>query len=397
MPSKSEELINKAFTIAKSKKTRNIFFLVVSIIIVLAINSLLPIIEGSSRYTEAVQEMTYTEYLDKYEENHNYNLTFASNIELQKYLNDYCEEHGISKTERYNITPPDNFKVKVYTKFFFEYPFWWLSTLTQIVSVLLIYYSVFNFILSKRKLTEERYVSLKKEVEDASNNSLDPITFEPWMIHSFNKTRKISQHKANIKYKLELLLKHTKYSIRNGAEDDPKRIKYETKKKELEEQLSDEYIDKYLPGMKVKGFTYIHPTFVTSGYNVVGRSHDSYSLLYSDAQKLSRDSMIKMISTFLFTSLFAVLVTFTATTSMEQPWYWIVINILTKIVPMVVQIPLAYDYCDSFMENHLITNLISRRNIILLYLADQSNPKLPEPKVVVQEVTDHAQEDNTGS
>ena len=369
MPRK-EEIISKVVGIAKDKNTRNIFFLIISIFAVLAINSLLPIIEGSSHYTEAPEEMTYIEYRQKSEENNNYNLTWGSNRDIDKYIDAYCEDHDIPKSERYNVLPPDNFKVKVYTKFFFQHTYWWVSTLTHVVSILLIYYSVFNYLLSKRKQTYSKYLNLKEEIDNAVESKLDPTTFEPWIVYTFNKKRKEDQHKLNIKYKLDLLKKRTPYKVRIASQNDPKRQKYENKKKLLEEQLTPEYIEQYLPSRRVKGFTYIHPTFVTSGYNVVGISTDSYSLLNSDSQRIGKDSIRKTMTSILITTMFAILLTFTVGASIDQPWYWVVINVITKLVPMSIQIPAAYDYRDSFMENHLITNLISRRNIILLYLAD---------------------------
>jgi len=367
---RKEEVTSKIVGIVKDKNTRNIFFLIASIFVVLAINSLLPIIEGSSHYTEAPEEMTYIEYKQKSEENNNYNLTWASNRDINRYIDAYCEDHNVPKSERYNVIPPDNFKVKVYTQFFFQHIYWWVSTLTHVVSILLIYYSVFNYLLSKRKQTYSKYLNLKEEIDNAVESKLDPNTFEPWMVHTFNKKRKEDQHKLNIKYKLDLLKRRTSYKIRTAPKDNPKYQRYEKKKKLLEEQLTPEYIEQYLPSKRVKGFTYIHPTFVTSGYNVIGLSTDSYSLLNSDSQRIGKDGIRKTITSILITTMFAVLLTFTVGASIDQPWYWVVINVITKLVPMSIQIPAAYDYRDSFMENHLITNLISRRNIILLYLAD---------------------------
>jgi hypothetical protein len=68
--------------------------------------------------------------------------------------------------------------------------------------------------------------------------------------------------------------------------------------------------------------------------------------------------------------MFAMLLTMTIVTAADKPWYWIVIDILTTVAPLFIQIPMAYDYCNTYMEEHLITNLLSRRTIALLYLAD---------------------------
>lgn len=366
-----DELIEKTFNVLRSRNTRNIVFLVLSVLLILLINSLLPVIEGSAHYTEAQEEMTYGEYKTLLEKNKNYNLTWTSKIKIEKYISEYCDEHPeLGVEDKINVEPPDTLKVEVYTKFFFSYAYWWLSTLTHVVSVLVIYYSVFNYILSKRKLVEPRYLELTNEVNKAVNEELDPVTFEPWMANVFNKNRKIKQHISNTKYALDKLNKKTSYKIRHSDINNPKYQRYLLKKNTLEEQLEEEYIQTYVPNNKVKGFVYIHPTFVASGYNVIGHSLDSYSLLKSDAKRIGNDSVKKVTTSILITTLFAILLTFTIGTSIDKPWYWILINVVVKLAPLTMQIHMASDYCDSFMDNQLITNLLSRRSIALLYMAD---------------------------
>lgn len=372
MRERINNISEKAHDIIRSKNTRNIIFLIISVFSILLLNSLLPIIEGTAHYTEAPEEYTYAEYTKMYASNKNYSLTYASRKAIDAYIKDYCEEHPeITVEQRVDLTPPPTFTVTVYTKFFFNYFYWWVNTATHIVSVLLLYYSVFNYLLSKRKETHVQYNAIKNELDDAVKTKLDPVTFEPWMSNVFNKKRRIRQHKANINYQLERLQSKTSYKVRHAAETDPKRIKYELQRNTLLEQLEPSYIDTYVESKDVKGFKYIHPTFVTSGYNSIGTlTTDSYSLLKSDSKKLSNDGIRKITASILLTTIFAVLLTFMIETSIDKPWYWIVTNILVKLVPLLLQIPLAYDYCESFMDDQLITNLISRRSIALLYLAD---------------------------
>jgi hypothetical protein len=151
---------------------------------------------------------------------------------------------------------------------------------------------------------------------------------------------------------------------------DPKCRHYLHKREDLQAMLNGDYINDVVIHRSVKNFKYIHPSFVLCGVNHIGRTTDSYSLLQSDASRLSKDIMNKALMSMLITVMFATLLTMTIVTAADKPWYWILIDVLTTIAPLLIQIPMAYDYCNTYMEDHLITNLLSRRTIALLYLAD---------------------------
>jgi AAA+ ATPase superfamily predicted ATPase len=88
-----------------------------------------------------------------------------------------------------------------------------------------------------------------------------------------------------------------------------------------------------------------------------------------DASGTVASKLTPMLSMTL-TVMFASLLTVTVAGVADKPWYWIVIDVLTKIAPLIMQVPAAYDYCNMYMEGHLITNLLNRRSIALSYLAD---------------------------
>lgn len=373
MPTKVDDLITHVGTTVTNKTTRNFIFLLISIIAILAINSLLPIITGGSHYTEAPEDFTYQQYKELVEDNKNYTLTWKSKKAIEQYKKDYRAEHPDVPTEEFVlIEPPAEFTVTLYTKFFFQHIYWWLATLVHVISVLLIYYSIFNYILFSRKQNDKKYNDLVAEVDAAVSNSLDPVTFEPWLAE-FNMKRKRKQHIANIRARLERLERWTRYRTKKATDPENKYhknyLKYITKKNKLELFLTDEYIEKYVPNMKVKKFKYIYPNFVTVGYNSIGKTVDNYSLIKSDTGKITDDGLRKALSTFLITTIFAVVITFTVTASIDSPWYTILINVLVKLVPLLIQIPMAFDYCEAFMKDQLINNLMSRRSIALLYLA----------------------------
>lgn len=366
-------IMNHVKQIVVNKQTRSIFILIVTVFIVFLINALLPTIEGNTHYTEEPVEMPYVEYIKLKEECIHYNLTYTSQNDIKNYIRKYIVEHPeLSIEEQYTVQPPDMFMVTVYTKFFFEYSYWYVSTIIHTVSAILVFYSMFNFLLTKKKSTYQKYIDLNTEISTVTNTRLDPITFEPWMINNFNKPRKITQHKSNVKYALDILDKRTNYKVRHLAQTDPSNIKcakYIQKKQRLQYYLTDEYINEYVVDGKVKYFKYIHPTFVTCGYNAIGKTIDSYSLLDSDSRRISKDSIKRIVTSVLLTVMFAILMTVTVVASVDKPWYWVLINIIATIAPLIIQIPMAYDYCENFMDTQLISNLISRRSIALLYLA----------------------------
>ena len=145
----------------------------------------------------------------------------------------------------------------------------------------------------------------------------------------------------------------------------------------------------YLKEIDVPGYKHIHPTFVTVGYNVVGHSVDSYSLLKSDSRRLGEDSIRKVLTATLLTVLIAILLTITVVTSLDKPWYWMLINIVTTVLPLIIQVPMAVDYCEKYMDEQLMPNLMSRRNIAFLYLA-----YMEEQKNATTNITSSGSEDS---
>ena len=86
-------------------------------------------------------------------------------------------------------------------------------------------------------------------------------------------------------------------------------------------------------------------------------------------------SLKKIIISMMLTTMFATLLTVTIINSTDKPWYWTILNIITSLAPLVIQVPMAFDYCESYMDEQLITNLVARRTIAYLYLADMKERK----------------------
>ena len=364
-----------------NKRTRNFVFLLLTIIIIFALNALLPTIEGNTHYTTDPVVVTYEEYLSLKETNTSYVLTWSSEKDIEKYTSQYREANGVPAYISVDI--PKEFEVEIYTKFFFQHIFWYITTITHVASALLLFYSIFNYLIDKYKSEYSKYITLEDELILLSSNSLDPSKFEPWMLNVFNKERKLNQHISNVKYKLSKLEAKTPYKVRHTDNKYSKRYKnYITKKNNLEAQLLNQYTSNMVDHKHVKYFKYIHPSFVTCGVNHVGRTVDSYSIMKSNSSRLSRDAITKTLVSLGLTVMFASLLTMTVVTAADKPWYWIVIDILATISPLIMQVPLAFDYCAQYMEEQLIPTLVSRKSIALLYLAYEKGEQNAKEKSI---------------
>jgi hypothetical protein len=388
--SKVEQAVDKATQLVTNKKSRSVIFLLLSLLIVLGINGVLPVIEGQAQYTVSAVDRTYSEYEIMKAENVNYRLTWFSQQNINLYITTYVIDNP--GTNPFEVEIPDNFKVQVYTQFFFEYPFWYVSTTISIGSAIILFYSLFNYLIVLAKDKYKRYVDLSNQVEGMTEKHLDPVTFEPWIHDVFNYHRKIQQHKTNVKYSIDKLEQKTTYEVRkklkpyfetlrNKPEDAAALLKtigklswkersYIKKKERLLQLLDASYIKEYVVDGHVKHFKYISPMFVYNGSDNTGLSVDSYSLINSNEKRIAKDAGSKVLWALINTFLFAVLFTVTAVSSYQQDPFWIVVNAISKIAPLILQIPLAIDYSNVFMDTQLINNLISRRAIGLLYLAD---------------------------
>lgn len=395
-----EQIINRGTELITNKRSRSVIFVIISFIFILAINSLLPVIEGEAHYTADAVKMSYQEYRTRAAEDKHIRLTWSSEQSVDRFVKDYINTNPDLTTEEKMpmtilATHGAALEVHVYTKFFFQSTFWYISTLIAMVSSTVMFYSLFNYLLTIAKERRKTYVDLLEELATMRDNHLDPITFEPWMIDVFNYERKIKQHKANVKYEIDKLERKVDHRVRKnlqpfftayGTENEfplasmenltKKELKYANKKLKLLSLLDDDYIKEYVVDGKVKYFKYIHPMFVYNGQNLIGRSVDTYSNIQSDSHRIGKDAAVRIMSIVMMTLIFTTALTVTVISATNQSPFWIVVNVITRIAPLLLQIPLAMNYSNNFMDTQLITNLINRRSIGYLYLA--SNKHTPE-------------------
>jgi len=412
---KIDRTITKATVLVSNKQTRSVFFLLLTFLFILGINSLLPLIEGGTQYTVEVRNLPYTQYrmLTKpenegvelffgnqtYVGSDKYRLTWKSEIDINNALRAYDPEiHGEYVDYADSLVIKGN--VFFYTKFFYESPAWYVSTGVSMLSAVLLFYALFNYLIVRAKERYERYVDLSKQIQVIVETLLNPDVFEPWMDNTFNKRRKIQQHTANVKVKLDRLERRTPYKIKQFFRDTPgfklknltfRQRRYYLKRERLKSMLNDDYINDYVVNGRVKHFVYVHPMFIYNGINGSGYAVDSYSNLKSDAKRISKDALQKILLSLVLAITFAALLTFTISGATGQGVLWIIISIIVKITPLLLQVPLAIDYSNSFMEEQLMNNLIARRAISYQFLGETTGKDTRAVRKIVEEVEDNEQ------
>ena len=386
---KLDRALKKSSQLLTNKRSRSIIFLLISLFFILAINSLLPLISGGTQYTSGVVTSSYTDFLA----NPHYVLTFLSKASVNAAIKEGVDISSL--------------QVSYYTRYFFEDTAWYISTVVSMVSAVILFYSLFNYLMTRAKDTYTKYVDLDKQLATITETLLNPETFEPWIDNVFNKRRKIQQHIANVKYKLDVLERKTSYEVKNIfrnyfsvgyskesldlASFKGKERRYMKKKTRLLALLDEQYIEEFVVSGKVKNFQHVYPMFVYNGANATGHTVDSYSLLKSDSERISKDSMVKIIVTLTIATVFATLLTLTLQGAEGLTWWEMLIQVLFRVTPLLIQIPLAIDYSDSFMDQQVITTLISRRTISYLYLSEMRKQGVEER--TVKEIKDIVNEE----
>ena len=408
MDGKQEEgkkSLTNMVSIVTSKRSRSFIFLIVTFVLILFVNGLLPTISGQAHYTADTIEVTYDQYKQMKQQNKLYDLTYSSKLSIVVYKELYIIKNpDLSPEELVLIEPPDDLKVSIYTKFFFESPWWYFDAGLALVSAIFLFYAVFNFLIVRAKDTRLEHVDGENALKQLNEKYLDPDTFEPWMERDFNRERKIKQHIRNMKYELKKLETKTPYIVRRRFKnyvsleqaESPNNLlpvvynkltkqerRYIDKKDEILSKLEEAYIKESVVDTTVPHFKEIKPGFVYSGINYDGVGQDEYSTIRTDQQRI-RSSMFSKVLVSLATTLsFASIITVVSVNVNSQAPLWVLITIVMRIVPLFLQIYFAIDYNNWFMENQLLPNLKFRQNIAYLYLAEMKRRgTLVEPVVI---------------
>lgn len=403
-----ENKLDNIGTVLTNKRTRSLVFLVITFLLILLANGLLPLISGQAHYTAEIREVTYGEYLFLKERDELIDLTYGAKLEILAYEELYkIQNPDLSAEELINIEIPDELEITIYTKFFFESAWWYFDTGMSLVSAVFLFYALFNYMIVRSKDTRVEHVNGEQTIKQLNEKYLDPDTFEPWIDDVFNRKRKIDQHIRNTKYDLKKLETDTPFQVRRRfknhfkdlkevPEDNllpvpykpltKKERKYLDKKEEILARLDPTYIDEYVVDTEVKHFKAIKAGFVYSGINHEGIGQDEYSTILTDRQRVQSSIVSKIIVSLAITLGFASVLTILAVNVSQQAPLWIFLTVLMKIVPLFLQFYFAVDYNNWFMENQLLPNLKFRENIAMMYLAEMKRRGVITTPVVINKI-----------
>ena len=405
---KRKQSLDNIASVVTNKRSRSLVFLVTTFVLILLANGLLPLISGQAHYTAEIQEVTYGQFIALDRQDPLVDLTYGSKVMITAYKELYqLKNPDLTPEEITLLEPPNDMKVNVYTKFFFESPWWYFDTGLSLISAVFLFYAVFNYLIVRSKDVRIEHINGEYTIKQLNEKYLDPDTFEPWIELSFNKERKIKQHIRNIKQQLKDLEVKTPYTIRRrfkkhflNLQDvdetnllpvlyvkmNKKERQYINKKEELLSQLDETYIEESVVDNKVPNFREIRAGFVYSGVNHEGVGQDEYSAILTDKERIRGSILSKVLLSLSTTLGFASILTVLSVNVTSQAPLWIFLTILTKLVPLFLQVYFAIDYNNWFMENQLLPNLKARENIAMRYLAEMRRQGILTEPVVLQKV-----------
>jgi hypothetical protein len=397
-------------SVVTSRRSRSLVFVVITFLLILVANGLLPLISGQAHYTANAIEVTYDEYLAMKEDNELIDLTYGAKVKISLYKDLYkLTNPDLTPEEELLLEPPGDLKVDVYTVFFFQSQWWYFNTGISLLSAVFLFYAMFNYLVVRSKDTNVDHVNGESTIRQLNEKYLDPDTFEPWIERVFNLERKKRQHIRNTKFELRKLENKTPYEVRRRfkkyfktegildidennllpvpyQEMSKEETAYINKKEELLTMLTEEYIQDYVVDNDVKNFREIKPGFVYSGINNEAVGQDEYSAIKTDAQRIRGSMLSKIIMSLSVTLAFASVLTVLAINVEEQNPLWLAVTILMKIVPLLLQVYFAIDYNNWFMDHQLLPNLKFRENIAMKYLAQMKRDGTLNENIVINKI-----------
>lgn len=252
---------------------------------------------------------------------------------------------------------------------------WWSKVITSIAVNNLILLGTIMYKLQRDLDTKEDVLKEKERVDGLAIQSVDPVTFDPFLV-DFNQDRKILKYKKAISYRMDKLNKRVKpkdlkawvdwnreFDIWNKKSDEEKetiekpitRNKYVNKRLTLEVQMSDEFIAERIHYMRIK-YKPIKKSFVTNGY--VGRQNndDQYDV-ESAVWKMVRDLGPKIIITAGYLAFINSLIIELVS---EPNWQTALVAIALKVIPIVMQIYNAITYVNAFIRDKVMVDFRTR-------------------------------------
>ena len=410
----------KSTNILISKKGKSTFLLILSIFVVSILAGILGAFKNGE-FQKTYDMVMVDTPLDEVDFNDRVFDDLDDNsreVILDKIVVKYDPELGQNYEEEIRV-------YKGYYKNYFFMSYWfYLETSLNLFLAIIFYVALVNFLIVRREEKDEMYQALSSELNTLIiENDLPPATFEPFL-DEWNRERKINQHISNMKFKRSVLEKKTSHKVRKlfytkdketgrlifGPNEKvlnrkfkwyeflfkEKRIqikakKYWYKKERIESFLDKNYIEENVPFEKVKHFRKINPSFVYSGKNVIQKSNDEYSNMMSNTKRYAKDLRKKMALSFIMTSMIASVLSFTLFRA-DENWLFIVLSVMLKLLPLLVQVILAINYSNVYMENQLIPTIRARVGLASLYMSKKDEIKIDYVKEQPKKIQEEKQE-----
>lgn len=245
---------------------------------------------------------------------------------------------------------------------------WWSGVFTTLGVNALVLLGTIMHDLSKA-LDEDSNIKAKaKEVEQVVDSSIDPNTFDPFMV-DFNINRKTRQYKKAINTKIaKLERKATSEDLEDWVlsqreKREPER-EFGRKKLVLLKQLDPEFIADRIIYMDIN-YKPIEKSFVTNGYQSRNNDDELYKV-ESGAWKMIRELSPRFVITIAWlvvaNSIFVEVLE-------DADWRVVAVKIGLKLLPIAMQIYGAKGYVKSYIQTKIMVDFRTRIEIITLYLA----------------------------
>lgn len=258
---------------------------------------------------------------------------------------------------------------------------WWYRVFRVLTSNIFIFVGTFMYLLDLAMRTRKNITDKKKQVEDAVEKYVDPVTFDPFHL-KFERTRKLNYYKRAVEARLEKLEskatmedltiwgKQQKNYDQDGKiiDEDLQKVfdknKFCQKKQVILGQLEPEFIQQHIEYMKVP-YRPNSKTFVTNGYNKPSAKYDEYAV-EPRFSKLMWDLLPKFLIMMGFlVAAESIVVEFMMTDSLTASFF----NMIIKIMPLVLQVYFAFAYCEAYIAEKIMVDFRKRIDLITLYVA----------------------------
>ena len=251
-------------------------------------------------------------------------------------------------------------------------PEWWFRIFRSGSTNLLVFLGTLFYLIKQALREEPSILESEEEVNELVKKHLDPITFDVFL-PEFNRERKKLAYKkgmvqlhnkvdSKISKKpkvLELWANH----LKEPEAEKWKEHKLTTKKYYLLEQMKEDYIEDNIDSIKVS-YTPLTKKFVTNGYTHT-KDYDDYHV-----EPTSRKLFFDLAPRLLFTLLLVAVLQTIFIEALEQEsrmvaFVWFLIN----TIPLLFQIVLVFGYLPRFIEEKVLLDFRTRKDVMINYLA----------------------------